>query len=209
MSRHFGFVYSALGLYPGIAAQDPEGELKRLEILVEEFKPAAIGEIGLDYHWNYGTPDLQRHLFASQIRLANRFSLPVIIHTRNADRDTASVLKATPPNRGGILHCFSSDWDFACVCLDLGLFISFAGNLTYKKSDSLRDTAIRLPAESLLVETDSPYLAPDGRRGKTNTPLFIPAVYDILADIRGVKMNHLIDDVNRNFFNLLGEYRKK
>ncbi len=163
---------------------------------------SAIGEIGLDWHWDYGTKKLQIELFEAQIELANKYKLPVLIHNRDADKEIIETLRTTPPAAGGILHCFSSDYQAAVKFLDLGLSISFAGNVTYKKNINLREVAAQIPEKSIFVETDSPYLSPQKVRGKTNHPGHIGFTYETIAECRKTPIEEFIISVKDNFLKL-------
>ncbi len=163
---------------------------------------SAIGEIGLDWHWNYGTKRLQTELFEAQIELANKYKLPVLIHNREADKEIIEILKKTPPAAGGILHCFSSDYHAARSFLDLGLSISFAGNVTYKKNIELREVAAKIPLKSIFIETDSPYLSPQKVSGKTNHPGHIGFTYETIAECRKMPVDEFIISVKDNFLKL-------
>ena len=197
----FPELYMASGLYPSHC--EKENWKKDLPVLESHLKgaprAAALGEIGLDYYHDYGTRALQKELFLSQLDLANSLGLPVVIHSRNAEEETLACLKELPPAAGGIMHCFSSGPDWVLPFLDLGLFISFAGNVTYKKSTILREAAKLVPADRLLVETDAPYLSPQPVRGKVNHPGFIGHTYRILAETRGVDLEDLIPEIRSNF----------
>lgn len=160
---------------------------------------SAIGEIGLDWYWNYGTKKLQMELFEAQIELANKYKLPIFIHNREADKEIIEILKIRPPAVGGILHCFSSDYHAAANFLDLGLSISFAGNVTYKKNTNLREVAAQIPEESIFIETDSPYLSPQKVRGKINHPGHIGFTYETVAECRNISIEKLILTVKDNF----------
>jgi len=162
----------------------------------------AIGELGLDYHWNYGTPASQMELMNAQLLVARDAGLPVIVHNRDADQDVYDLLKTAALPAGGIMHCFSSNYEYAAACVDLGFMISFAGNVTYKKSDIIQDAAARLPAESILVETDSPYLSPVPLRGKPNTPENIHYTYEFIAALRNIPAADLASQVKRNFYSI-------
>ena len=164
----------------------------------------AIGETGLDWYWNYGTPERQIFLFEKQLELAQKFDLPVIIHNREADKEILDILKKKTPSRGGIIHCFSSDYNFALKCIDLGFFISFAGNITYKKNTIIQEAAKKLPVSSILVETDSPFLSPQQVRELPNTPAFVGYTYKFIAESRGEDINNFIINVKNNFICLFG-----
>ncbi len=192
----------AAGIGPW-GAQDPlEGQLEAFRALSDKGRLDALGEIGLDFHWNYGTPERQISLCKGQIEIANELKIPVIFHTRKADDEMGKLLKEVALPHSGILHCFSSDWPLAKIALDRGLYISFAGPITYKSNDSLRSVLAKVPLESLLLETDSPYLAPQKYRGRINTPLYIPEIYAEAARIKGISLEVLIEAIKNNFTTL-------
>ena len=145
----------------------------------------AIGEIGLDYHYDFAPRDVQRELFRRQVRFARDQQLPVVIHTREADDDTLSILETEGQRSvGGVFHCFTGDTLLARHALDLGFFVSFSGIVTFRGAESVRDAARFVPADRLLVETDAPYLAPVPHRGGRNEPAFVSRVIDVLAETR-------------------------
>ncbi len=190
----------AAGLAPAEAEhEDLSPRLELLEADIEKYSVDAVGEIGVDAYWNYGSPQRQKELFAAEIDIATLHGLPVIIHNREADEALLDVLSSHKPACGGIMHCFSSSYETAKRCIDYGLLISFAGNLSFKKSDELRRAARRLPVESLLVETDSPFLSPEPVRGKPNHPGRVAFVYHYLAELRGIDTASLIDHVRSNY----------
>ncbi len=198
--KDFPSILLSAGCYPSETERaDTDSLLSELEKLLEAENPSALGEIGLDWHWDYGSRKQQKDLFAGQIALANKYNLPVLIHNREADADIIDILTAVPPKAGGILHCFSSPYETARKIVDSGLYISFAGNLTYKKNDSLRIAASKLPLDRIVLETDSPYLSPQKRRGKPNHPGHIGYTYEVLAEVLKIEMEDLIIRVDRNF----------
>ncbi len=176
-----------------------------LEQVLRTEKVTAVGEIGLDWYWDYGTRREQKELLAKQIHLANSYNLPVIIHNREADKDITDLLYAVKPSSGGILHCFSSDYATAKKLLDIGMYISFAGNLTYKKNSSLRDTAIKIPIKRIFLETDSPYLSPQKQRGIPNHPGHIGYTYEVLSEILRMEISFVIEQIQINFNLLFGK----
>ena len=167
-------------------------------------KLVAVGEIGLDNHFEYGGVQAQKELFDSQLEIAKRFDLPVVIHTREADPDTYSMLSSAKLGRGGIIHCFSSDWEWARKYLDLGFYISFSGNVTYKKSECIQEAAAKVPAGRILAETDAPFLTPQKVRKYPNWSGFIGHTYDCIAALRGTLPEELAVQVCRNFRTLMG-----
>src|SRR5204862_6738264 len=163
----------------------------------------ALGEVGLDYHYDYSPREVQRTVFRSQVRLARELKLPLVIHTREADRDTIDVLR--DEGKGdltGVLHCFSGTADLARAGLDLGFYLSFAGIVTFSGAAELRDTARLVPLDRLLTETDSPYLAPVPHRGKRNEPAFVSHVVATLAQLHSVDAAEMDQQTTANFHRL-------
>jgi len=167
-----------------------------------------IGETGLDYYRLNGrsVADMawQRERFRVHIRAARQLGKPLVIHTRSASEDTLNVLReegedGSPGSAGGVFHCFTEDWSVAKAALDLGFYISFSGILTFKSAQILRDVAVQVPMDRLLIETDSPYLAPAPHRGKTNNPSYVPLVAQKLAELRGVGVDEIANVTGRNF----------
>jgi TatD DNase family protein len=164
----------------------------------------AVGEIGLDYHYDFSPREVQREVFRRQVALAAELNLPVVIHTREATDDTFAILRESGTRVRGVFHCFTGDTAMARSALDLGFFISFAGILTFPRATELRDVAKFVPAGSLLVETDAPYLAPVPSRGKRNEPAFVVRTVEVLAELRGVPVVELAAQVTHNFEVLFG-----
>jgi TatD DNase family protein len=167
---------------------------------------SAIGEIGLDYHYDLSPREVQQDVFRAQVATARELRLPVAIHTREATADTFRILRDEGAGDvRGVFHCFTGDEDMARAALDLGFHLSFAGIVTFPRSTTLRDAAKITPADRLLAETDSPYLAPVPHRGKRNEPAYVARVYQTLADLRGVPVEELTRQVTANFIELCGE----
>ena len=163
----------------------------------------AIGEIGLDYHYDFSPREVQQAVFRAQLRLAREVDRPVVIHTREADDDTLALLREEGGGAlRGVLHCFTGNDALADAGLGLGLFVSLAGIVTFPKAAALRETARRVPLDRLLVETDSPFLAPVPYRGKRNEPAYVARVVEALADVHGVPPAHLADRTAANFHTL-------
>jgi len=163
----------------------------------------AVGEIGLDYHYDYSPRDVQQTVFRAQVRLARHLNLPVVIHTREADADTMTVLRDEGKGElTGVLHCFSGTADLARAGLDLGFYISFAGMLSFNNAASLRDTARLVPLDRLLTETDSPFLAPVPHRGKRNEPAFVSHVVATLAQLHAIDVQEMDQYTTANFHRL-------
>ena len=173
--------------------------METLTLLCKENPPDAIGEIGLELFHTCGTLEEQKELFSRQIELANTLHLPIIIHNRDADDQMMNLLSNYTFPYGGIVHCFSSDIKFANFALLKGFLLSFAGPITYKKNKELREVLAHTPLSSLLLETDSPFLAPQDKRGKPNTPLYISSIYEKAAEVKGVDVSTIIESVNKNF----------
>ena len=172
------------------------------EITNSPIKICAIGECGADFFHDFGDSKLQQELFERQIDLANRLSLPIIVHSRNADKIVKESLSRNRAEHGGIMHCFGSDKIAAFNYIDLGFKISFAGNITYKKSEMIQDVAKKIPSSSILVETDSPYLTPQPMRKFFNRPEYISYTYEKIAIIRNQKIDIIIKNIEENFKNL-------
>jgi TatD DNase family protein len=165
----------------------------------------AVGEIGLDYHYDFSPRDVQRDVFRTQISLASERGLPVVVHTREADEDTIGALaEAGKSAVRGVLHCFTGTSKLATSALDLGFYISLAGIVTFPKSAALRETARSIPLDRLLTETDSPFLAPVPHRGKRNEPAHVARVIDVLAELHGVTPAELARRTSSNFHELFG-----
>jgi TatD DNase family protein len=172
---------------------------------VEEHRACAVGEIGLDYHYDFSPRDVQREIFRAQVEMALELRLPVIIHTREATADTFQILRETGAGRvRGVFHCFTGDEVMARSALDLDFYLSFAGIVTFPRADSIRAAVRIAPPDRLLVETDAPYLAPVPHRGKRNEPAYVAEVLAKLADVRSVPTDDLAAEVTRNFASLFG-----
>ena len=179
---------------------------KRLAVLRDnliQYKAKVLGEIGLDYYWNYGTTETQKYIFESQLKMAQELKLPVSIHDRMADSDTIDEISRLTPPKAGIIHCFDGCEMLMKVALDLGYFISFAGNLTFKKNTELRDILKKVPRDRLLFETDAPYLTPVPHRGQPNTPLYVVHTYQCASEVLGVSLEALSSQVLENYQTLL------
>ncbi len=163
----------------------------------------AIGEIGLDYHYDFSPRDVQQAVFRAQLALALELALPVVIHTREATDDTFAILREAGPVLRGVFHCFTGDAAMARAALDLGFYVSLAGIVTFPRAEALREVAKLVPDDRLLIETDAPYLAPVPHRGKRNEPAFVARVAETLAALRGVPVPRSSAQVARNFDALL------
>ena len=175
---------------------------------VDAATAVAVGEIGLDYHYDFAPKDVQREVFAAQVDFAVSRGLPVVIHTREATEDTIAVLREAGGGEvRGVMHCFSGSLAEARLALDLGFYISLSGILTFPKAGELRETARKLPVDRLLVETDAPFLAPVPNRGKRNEPAWVRATLETLASVHGMPADVMASHVAANFRTLIGDAR--
>ena len=197
-------VFCSVGTHPHNAAEEPDVTADELIEIARHPKVVAIGEAGLDYHYDHSPRDVQARSFRTHIAAARETGLPLVIHAREADDDVASILEEES-EKGAfplVLHCFTSGPELAKRGLALGGFVSFSGVVTFKKADALREIAASVPSDRLLVETDAPYLAPEPFRGKTNEPSFVAHTAKRLAAVRGVTADELAQVTTENFFNL-------
>ncbi|NJA87616.1 TatD family hydrolase [Rhodocyclus tenuis] len=195
-------IFASVGVHPDNAA-DPEPSLDDLLRLAAHPKVVAIGETGLDYHWHKDRPEWQRQRFRTHIAAARQSVKPLIIHTREAAADTLQIMREAGADRvGGVMHCFTEDWETASAALDLGFYISFSGIVTFKNAVALKEVAKRVPLDRLLLETDSPYLAPVPFRGKLNQPAYVRYVAEEVARLREMPLEELAAASSDNFFRL-------
>jgi TatD DNase family protein len=198
----------AVGVHPHHASEFTGRAADAASLVSNEVQTegaSAIGEIGLDYHYDFSPPDTQQAVFSAQLSLARQLGLPVVIHTREAIDDTFRVLRVAGGSAvRGVFHCFTGDVAMARNALDLGFYISIAGIVTFPRSTDIREAAAFVPADRLLIETDSPYLAPMPYRGKRNEPAFVERVLDAVAGLRRVGVEALAEQLVVNFDALLG-----
>jgi TatD DNase family protein len=202
-------VWASVGIHPHEADAHPEIDTERLVAQAAHPRVVAIGETGLDYYYDKSDREQQRASFRSHIAAARATGLPLIVHTRDAEEDTAAIL-AEEMGKGaypGVIHCFTASADFARKALDLGLFISISGIVTFKNAKDLQETAAWLPADRLLIETDSPFLAPVPNRGKACEPAFVTDTARFLAELRGESVEQLAATTAANFFRLFTKAR--
>jgi len=195
-------IFCAVGVHPHDAKLFDEAAERRLMSLAKQsLRVIAWGEIGLDYHYDHSPRDVQREVFRRQLRIARNLNLPVIIHSREADDDTIAILREelSGYERAGVLHCFGGSLRMAQDAIELGFFISFAGNLTFKKAEDLRDIARQLPLDRLLVETDCPYLTPVPFRGKRNEPARVVETARYLGELHGKSLDEIGQTTSKNF----------
>jgi TatD DNase family protein len=194
-------VYASVGVHPHDAKLYDDSAEQHLVELAKSEKVIAWGEIGLDFYYDHSPRDVQREVFIRQIQKARELDLPIIIHSREADDETVEILKSECSGsfRGGIMHCFGGTAAMAEKLMNLGFLISFAGNVTFKKADNLRDAARVVPLDKLLVETDCPFLTPIPFRGKRNEPAFVEHTARFLAELYGVEFKELAARTTLNF----------
>jgi TatD DNase family protein len=202
MAERYPFIYATIGVHPHDASKATPETWTHMRELAAHPKVLAVGEIGLDYHYDFSPRDVQRAVFEQQLALAAEFAKPIVIHTREAWDDTLDTLR-THWHGGGIMHCFTGDETQARQSLDLGFHLSFGGVLTFPKADAVRQAARIAPADRLLIETDCPYLAPVPHRGKRNEPAFVVETARRLAEVRGVTLEAIAEATTRNFEQLL------
>jgi len=203
------FIYATIGIHPHEARLASDNAYAEMELLARHPKVIAWGEIGLDYYYHHSPRETQKHVFTRQMELAAAAKLPIVIHCRpsdgsdNAWEDCLSLIKDqwAPKGLGGILHCFTGNWAQAKRALDMGFMISFAGNLTFPKAQQIRDATLDVPLDRMLIETDSPYLAPVLHRGKRNEPAFVKETARKLGELRGLSVEEAGEQTSRNFYN--------
>lgn len=196
LSEKYDFIYAVVGVHPtDITGYDDELE-KRIEELAGNPKVLAIGEIGLDYHWMTEPKEKQQEIFRKQIEIARRVGKPIVVHTREATRDTLDILKEYPDVRG-ILHCYPGSFESAEEIMD-NYYFGVGGVLTFKNSKKLKETVEKLPMDRIIVETDCPYLTPEPYRGKRNEPIYVEYVAQKIAEIKGISYEEVVRISNEN-----------
>ncbi len=208
LADRYPFMYATVGIHPHEARLASDHAYSEIERLARHPKVIAWGEIGLDYHYDHSPRDTQKRVFTRQMELAAAVRLPIVIHCRpsdgsdNAWEDCLGLIKSewAPKGLGGILHCFTGSWAQAKIALDMSFMISFAGNVTFPKAQQIRDAALQVPLDRMLIETDSPYLAPVPHRGKRNEPAFVKETARQLGELRGIPMDEVGEQTSRNFY---------
>jgi TatD DNase family protein len=209
LAEQYDFIYATLGIHPHEARLADEEAYENMARLARHPKVIAWGEIGLDYFYDHSPRDMQKEVFTRQMELAATAKLPIVIHCRpsegsdNAWEDCLELLRErwAAKGLGGILHCFTGTWPQAKLALDMGFMISFAGNLTFPKAQQIRDAALEVPLDRMLIETDSPFLAPVPHRGKRNEPAFVKETARKLGELRGMTEQEVGERTARNFYN--------
>lgn len=198
--------YDMISISVGVHPSEQEGKeptVDELVTLAKHPKNVAIGETGLDYYWCKGDVEWQRQRFKNHIEVAKQVKKPLIIHTRDASEDTLKIMKeANAGEVGGVIHCFTENWDVAKQALDMNFYISFSGIVTFKNALQIKEVAKKVPSDRFLVETDSPYLAPVPKRGKPNYPQYVKYVVAHVAELRGLSELAAINQSTENFCNL-------
>lgn len=202
------FIYATLGIHPHEARLADEAAYQNMERLAKHPKVIAWGEIGLDYFYDHSPREVQKEVFLRQMELASAARLPIVIHCRpsqgadDAWEDCLGLMQErwAPKGLGGILHCFTGNWAQAKPALDMGFMISFAGNLTFPKAQQIRDAALEVPLDRMLIETDCPYLAPVPHRGKRNEPAFVRHTAEKLGELRGLTAEDIGQQTTSNFY---------
>lgn len=204
-TRIYDFVYASIGIHPCNVGEQPKISAEEIiKICEKHSKIIGIGETGLDYYHDKSAIELQRSSFLEHIKASQQNNLPIIIHSRNSDSDMMDILESEQKNQNfpALLHCFSSSKELARKALDLGIYISISGIVTFKNATALQEIVKFLPLEFLLVETDSPYLAPTPHRGETNQPSYTKHVVEFIAQLRGEAVEKIIHQTTENFFKI-------
>jgi TatD DNase family protein len=191
-------VYHSIGVSPSEVVNPGKDWVLRIEEGTKLPRIVAIGEIGLDYYHKYGKRDSQIELFIRQLEIAQKFDLPVVIHNREAGNDVLDILREELPPKGGVLHCYSEDYEYAKKALDLNLYISFAGNVTYRNARNLHETAKKMPIDKILIESEAPFMVPSAFRGKRNRPSYIIETAKHMAILRDKPLEEMAEILYEN-----------
>jgi TatD DNase family protein len=206
LAENYHFLYASVGWHPVDAIDMTDEDLNWIEELAAHPKVVAIGEMGLDYHWDKSPKDIQKEVFRKQIQLAKRVKLPIIIHNREATQDIVDILKEeNAAEVGGIMHCYSGSLEVANECIAMNFYISFGGPVTFKNAKKPKEVAKELSLGNLLIETDCPYLAPHPYRGKRNEPSYVSLVAQEIAELKGISYEEVVQqtyDNARQIFNI-------
>ena len=205
LSRQFDFVYTAVGFHPHEAKGMDDTAFDRIKELASELKVKAIGEIGLDYHYDLSPRDVQKDVFARQLELARELKLPVIIHEREACADCLDIIRGFSGDVRGVFHCYSGSWETAKTILSWGWYLSFTGVVTFKNARKSHEVIKNMPRDMLMIETDSPYLAPVPNRGKRNSSLNLPYIAETIGGLIGISKDEVAEltlENGRRFFSI-------
>ena len=198
LTEKYPFIYGAAGIHPHDAENATLEELDEIAALLKREKFVALGEIGLDYHYDFSPREVQRKWFVEQLDLAKQMDLPVSLHIREAFGDCMDILRAHKDGLRGVMHCYSGSLESAMECISLGLHIAFGGSMTFKNARKLADVAAQLPLERLLIETDCPYLTPEPFRGRRNDPSYVRVIAEKLAELRGCTVEEIAEATYQN-----------
>lgn len=199
LMKRYPFVYGAVGVHPNETGELNEQLMSWLEHVAGQEKVVAIGEIGLDYYWNEPEPEVQKHWFVRQLELARKVDLPIVVHSRDAAKDTLDIIKAQRAgDMGGVIHCFSYSLEMAKEYLNLGFYLGIGGVLTFNNARKLKEVVDYMPLERIVLETDCPYLSPVPNRGKRNSSLNLPYVVEAISQIKGVPAEEVIAVTEQN-----------
>lgn len=203
IAEQYETIYAAVGWHPVDAVDMVDDDLTWIKQLAAHPKVVAIGEMGLDYHWDKSPKEIQKEVFRKQIKLAKEVNMPIIIHNREATEDIIEILKAENASEvGGIMHCYNDSVDYVQACLDMNFYISLGGPVTFKNATMPKEVAVEVPLDHLLVETDAPFLAPHPNRGKRNEPAYVKLVAEKIAELRGMRLDELSEITTKNAFSL-------
>lgn len=197
-------VYHSIGVSPSEVAHPGKDWEEKIEKGVKFDRVVAIGEIGLDYYRKFGNKDSQIELFIRQLEMADKLRFPVIIHNREAGQDVLEILRQKLPAKGGVLHCYSEDWEYAQKALELNLYISFAGNVTYRNARNLHETVKNMPLDRMLVESESPFMVPAEYRGKRNKPVYLKSTAEFIAELRENPLEEIAEVLYQNSLRVFG-----
>ncbi|WP_404460142.1 TatD family hydrolase [Sutcliffiella horikoshii] len=201
----YDFLYAAVGWHPVDAIDMTEEDLSWIEDLASHEKVVAIGEMGLDYHWDKSPKEIQKEVFRKQIQLAKKVKLPIVIHNRDATADVVQILKEEDAKEvGGIMHCFTGSLEVAKECMEMNFYISFGGPVTFKNAKKPKEVVKEIPMEKLLIETDCPYLTPHPYRGKRNEPGYVRLVAEQIAELKELTIEEVAEKTTANAKKLFG-----
>jgi TatD DNase family protein len=202
IAKQFDGISASVGVHP-MDVGDAMPDMEKLALLAANDEVVAIGETGLDYHYSKDSAELQRNSFIAHLKLSSTLSKPVVVHTRDAQEDTIAIIKEYGnPEVAGVLHCFTESWDMASRAMDMNYYISFSGIVTFNSAKELREVAKKVPLDRMLIETDSPYLAPVPFRGKKNEPKYVIEVAKFIAELRGIGLDEVIETTSNNYTQL-------
>jgi TatD DNase family protein len=203
IAEQYETIYAAVGWHPVDAIDFTDEDLTWIEELSAHPKVVALGEMGLDYHWDKSPKEIQKEVFRKQVQLAKKIQMPIIIHNREATEDIIEILQEENAAKvGGIMHCYNDSTDYIQACLDMNFYISLGGPVTFKNAPMPKEVAVQVPLDRLLIETDAPFLTPHPYRGKRNEPAYVKLVAEQIAELRGMSFNELSKVTTENALSL-------